>query len=77
MALDVSTGFAAPRLALMRSLSCSSFRLPLQAGWPMARHVRVCREHTSEERLSGPARYSHRGPWLSRTPLRDAVLTGL
>jgi hypothetical protein len=39
MAPDVSTGFAALRLALMRPLSCSSFRLSLQAGWPMARHV--------------------------------------
>jgi hypothetical protein len=36
MAVDVSAGFAAPRLALMRPLSCSSFRLPYRQGgrWP-------------------------------------------
>jgi hypothetical protein len=76
MALDVSTGFTAPRLAVMQPLSCSSFfRLPLQAGVPDGPTRRARDEHTSEERWSRLTRYSDRDLRLNETRLGNAVLT--
>jgi hypothetical protein len=76
MARYVSISFTASRLAVVQPSSCSSFRLPWQAR-PMVQHVvrGACDgEHTSEERLSRLARYSHRNPRLNKTRLRDAMM---
>ena len=39
MALDVSTGFTTPRLAVMQPLSCSSFRCPTGRRARWSKHV--------------------------------------
>ena len=67
MALDVSTGFTAPRLAVMQPLSCSSFRLPCSQACPMVQHVVRAMSAPLEERLSRLARYSHSDLRLNET----------
>ena len=76
MALDVSTGFTAPRLAVMQPLVLLLLPPALQAGAADGPTCRACDgEHTSEERLSRPARYRNRSPRMNKTRLRNAVLT--